>query len=410
MNKIIILPGHANGVFFLNELNFIKKYFDEVVVITYPGNKKEYDEISKARGFKYKIVDNNILKTIFDINFYKLIFRKESKIEIAKYFNLTKIGLLRLGYILYYGQFYVNAKRIIDYEVNLSCDDNIILYSFWFSRGAYTIANYNLKRNSNIKKIISRAHRYDLYEDRNKSNYLPFRDFINNNLDELHFISEHGLQYYLNKQENSAQIVKCLISRLGTFNIDRISKKCHLKKQICIASCSAIIPVKRLDLIIDVMSKINIPFTWIHIGTGTDSNKIESYAREKLSSGEFNFLGHIDNSNILKVYEKYDVDFFINMSDSEGIPVTIIEAMSMGIPVIARNVGGTNEIVNAETGVLINDVENMDSVMDTINKEVQSRVTDITGYEIKSSACINMWNTNYNAFKNYDDFFKRLLN
>ena len=31
---------------------------------------------------------------------------------------------------------------------------------------------------------------------------------------------------------------------------------------------------------------------------------------------------------------------FINMSDSEGVPVSIMEALSIGIPVIARAVGG----------------------------------------------------------------------
>lgn len=41
------------------------------------------------------------------------------------------------------------------------------------------------------------------------------------------------------------------------------------------------------------------------------------------------------------------------MSDSEGIPVSIMEAMSFGIPVIARNVGGMSEIVNEENGLLL---------------------------------------------------------
>lgn len=41
------------------------------------------------------------------------------------------------------------------------------------------------------------------------------------------------------------------------------------------------------------------------------------------------------------------------MSLSEGIPVSIMEAISFGIPIIATNVGGNAEIVNDETGVLI---------------------------------------------------------
>ena len=48
-----------------------------------------------------------------------------------------------------------------------------------------------------------------------------------------------------------------------------------------------------------------------------------------------------------------DFDLFVNMSLSEGIPVSIMEAISFGIPIIATNVGGNAEIVNDETGVLI---------------------------------------------------------
>ncbi len=43
---------------------------------------------------------------------------------------------------------------------------------------------------------MSRAHRYDLYLDRNELNYLPFRYYIDKNLDQIHFISEAGLKYY----------------------------------------------------------------------------------------------------------------------------------------------------------------------------------------------------------------------
>ena len=44
---------------------------------------------------------------------------------------------------------------------------------------------------------------------------------------------------------------------------------------------------------------------------------------------------------------------FINVSSTEGIPVSIMEAMSFGIPVIATAVGGTPEIVNNENGYLL---------------------------------------------------------
>ncbi|MGZ5247769.1 MAG: glycosyltransferase, partial [Flavitalea sp.] len=47
-------------------------------------------------------------------------------------------------------------------------------------------------------------------------------------------------------------------------------------------------------------------------------------------------------------------DLFLNVSESEGVPVSIMEAMSAGLPVIATNVGGTREIVDGSNGVLVN--------------------------------------------------------
>ena len=66
-----------------------------------------------------------------------------------------------------------------------------------------------------------------------------------------------------------------------------------------------------------------------------------------------NFSVNFENERVHKFYSEQPVDVFINLSDSEGLPVSIMESMSYGIPVIATDVGGTREIVNEKTGFLI---------------------------------------------------------
>jgi glycosyltransferase involved in cell wall biosynthesis len=47
-------------------------------------------------------------------------------------------------------------------------------------------------------------------------------------------------------------------------------------------------------------------------------------------------------------------DFFVLNSTHEGLPHAILEAMALGLPVIATAVGGTPEVVrDGETGLLI---------------------------------------------------------
>ena len=64
--------------------------------------------------------------------------------------------------------------------------------------------------------------------------------------------------------------------------------------------------------------------------------------------------GFQDNEKIMDFYRNNPIDIFINVSTNEGVPVSIMEAISFGIPIIATNVGGTNEIViNNITGWLV---------------------------------------------------------
>ena len=84
---------------------------------------------------------------------------------------------------------------------------------------------------------------------------------------------------------------------------------------------------------------------------------------------------------ILNKYESHEVDIVISSSISipdvfEGIPVSLMEAMSYGIPVIATNSGGTNELVNGESGILVkqNDAEALSNAIIDLLKKPEYRI------------------------------------
>ena len=71
------------------------------------------------------------------------------------------------------------------------------------------------------------------------------------------------------------------------------------------------------------------------------------------------FSGNIDHQELLNKYENYKVDIVVITSISttnipEGIPVSLMEAMSYEIPVIATDCGGTKELVDGQSGILVN--------------------------------------------------------
>ena len=65
------------------------------------------------------------------------------------------------------------------------------------------------------------------------------------------------------------------------------------------------------------------------------------------------FKGHVTNREILHFYRHNHITCFLSTSESEGLPYSIIEAVSFGIPVFACDVGGIAEIVKEDIGRLL---------------------------------------------------------
>src|SRR5690606_35919751 len=81
---------------------------------------------------------------------------------------------------------------------------------------------------------------------------------------------------------------------------------------------------------------------WHHFGDGPQMSLLEREKSEiSIKNLTITLHGRVENSKIYDFYRYNPVDLFINLSSSEGIPVSIMEAISCGIPVVATNVGGT---------------------------------------------------------------------
>ena len=407
MRKLIVLPGKVDSPFFLNELEYLRKGFDEVIIFSYPVSRNVIRIIQNKYKIKCKILKTKIF-SLNNIKYYmRWLKRERVKKEIKTKVKFSRDGILKLVYILLYGKFAVTAYQMLEKEVEKAeKDTQIYLYSYWLSRPAYALSYFKELNSEKIYKTFSRAHRYDLYEYVNDLKYLPFRQSIADSIDAIYFISEDGLRYFKNCTDIKKNDLKLMLNYLGTYNKRGLCKNVDKKDEIIIASCSAIIPVKRLDLIIEVLEKIRtVKITWVQIGEGELFNKIRKEAEIRLPHIEVDFLGYVNNSRIIDLYVEKDVDYFINLSDSEGIPVSIMEAMSVGIPVIARNVGGISEIVNENNGCLLDD--NYD--IDTIINFIELRVKEINIYKKYSEAAKEYWFKHFNAETNYKQFINEVI-
>ena len=112
-------------------------------------------------------------------------------------------------------------------------------------------------------------------------------------------------------------------------------------------------PIKNHKLLFDAFKFVvrEIPNArLLVVGTGEIKKELENYVQSLGLNGYVDFLGsRTDVSYILNA-----IDLFVLSSDSEGLSMSILEAMGMGLPIIATNVGGNSELIkNGITGILV---------------------------------------------------------
>jgi hypothetical protein len=403
---LIIFPGEIDNIFFINEIRYAKQNFDRVIAFVYKDNKDNYDVIASKYDIEYVVIDVFSAKSLLNVT---KVLSSENRAEFSHELKLVyrqkdkwSIKIKKIGYVLFHCFFALQCYR--EFLKLKLFDYDIYLYSYWMSRGA-TACSY-IKNRCNVKAFVTRAHRYDLYEERNSLNFLPFRKYIWESVDSISFISEHGREYYKNKYKVIDEKLK--LSYLGVRSNEKYRKKVDHKNRIDIVSCSNVIEVKRLDLIIEFLSKLTIDFHWYHIGDGELLNKITKLAKIKLSPGTYEFIGRLDNEKIVPFYFNHDIDYFINLSDSEGLPVSIMEAFSIGIPAIARPVGGIRELVDEETGFLLDaDITN-DNAFSQAREFIYMRLKEPKRYQVFSENAFLKWKNFFERDKNYSDFYNYL--
>ena len=134
---------------------------------------------------------------------------------------------------------FINAKLL-----NEDPSQNIVFYSYWLKTGAHAISL--LEYRNSIK--IARAHGSDLYEERTISGYLPLMTFTAKKLTAIFFTSRHGMDYFSEKTKIKSE--GFIVSRLGVSRPESGDIKHHISGEYVIVSCSNMIPLKRIELLI----------------------------------------------------------------------------------------------------------------------------------------------------------------
>lgn len=409
MNLILITNDYPFGKkesYIEPELELSAAFFNRINIIT--SSKFKDSRNTPSNITVHKIRRSYKFLTCFLYAFISLL-KKQTRFEIKKmacYFgHLNVLKSIFKAYMKEH-RFYLYMQN------NLNNSQDTLLYSYWLNESVLPLIKYSKKHKM---PVISRAHGYEV---RYKESYIPFRQTIEDSINEIFFISDQGKRQYFeminffNLKENE-QCIKT-VSKLGTINVSDYVKDNKNPQKLVIVSSSLVYPLKRLDLIIDIIKRTekllpDIKIEWHHFGDGPEFESIKSSALNNLKRSKVIFHGQVNNKYLINFYRKNYVDLFINTSDSEGIPVSIMEAESFGIPIIARNVGGVSEIVNSNIGLLIDSNSN-EEIIDIASKYIKK----LASFNEKELLLLRktvriFWQSNYNAFMNFDVFFRYLL-
>ena len=383
-------PYGIGEQFLETEIKYLSKSFDQIFIIPLQISRKKrclpenveviklhFEPPPKSKGF------GNIGKWfIYCLN--DIIRSKNKK-------NMLHL-LSKLSYYAGVLYDYLDRNKIT----------NAIHYTYWFDHHATLLSI--LKSKNKIQYFISRAHGYDLYNERRNEGYIPFRKLQLQYVTKLCLISRNGLKYITEKYPKYK--TKYKLSYLG-INNDISSTEGKQTPPYLLVSCSRIVDIKRVDKIVESLALIkDIPVKWAHFGDGPLFGEIKKLACQLLPDNiEVVFYGHVDNKDIYNFYLTEKVDCFINLSSTEGLPVSIMEAISFGIPVVATDVGGSCEIVTSKVGTLLHSDFEVEDARDAILEILLTKSRD----SLFRNGVYEFWRENFNADRNYPDFIDNIL-
>ena len=137
-----------------------------------------------------------------------------------------------------------------------------------------------------------------------------------------------------------------------------------------IVSCSNVVPLKRVSMIFEAINQIDkFKIRWYHFGDGVCFEDLKEKVASSNCKHNVILMGRKSNETIMNFYKSTPVHLFINLSTSEGIPVSMMEALSFGIPCLGTDVGGVHEIIkNNVNGYLIPEDSSVKDVSEEIVK------------------------------------------
>lgn len=269
-----------------------------------------------------------------------------------------------------------NSKKIVNYYHSLGRNPDILVF-----HSVYDSYQYLKKYGKDNKRIVQFIHADSAkmgmafaYFPKLKGTFVErqmnkLHKYVVDNADRVISISEIAANNFIEEYPQIKNKVVAIVN--GIEDIDDSQKKLieearrreynHKYRLIC---CGSINGRKGQSIVVHALSKMNSEkLNEIHltlVGDGPEKKELEEFVKDHDLLNNVSFTGAVSNEKVFEYLATSNI--YVLMSSSEGLPISIVEALRCGLPVIATNVSGIPETVeNCQNGILID--RNEDSLM-----------------------------------------------
>lgn len=402
MKSLILIdtqfPFRGGEPFLESELPVTADRFDRVLI--FPADVVTGDRQTRI------VAEENV--DVYPFENEKPALRK-AKAAVRGLFGMTRMrgGLKTRFWDAYFeAAAKAQAKKIIRILEGyaFSPEDEIVVYSYWLyipARIAVELKRFFQKKGIPVR-AVSRAHGFDIHEKYSGKGYLPQRQLLLRELNRVYACSRDGASCLCRKFP--AYTDKVGVSLLGTSDHGLCTES---RRPFRIVSCSRLVALKRVELIAEAMVLLisrGFDICWTHLGDGDQMQKVRDRIPEGMED-RIHLPGAVPNTEVLDFYRDNPTDLFVNVSASEGLPVSIMEAISFGIPVIATDVGGTGEIVTEQAGTLLPPDITAEALAEHIAAYYNADPEQSKGLRLSAR---RFWEENFEAKTNYEKFVDEL--
>ena len=145
----------------------------------------------------------------------------------------------------------------------------------------------------------------------------------------------------------------------------------RFKEPLMFVTTARLIPHKRIDEVIKVLSRLPGDYKFVVIGEGSELIRLKILTKDLKLSNHIFFLGKISSDLLYEILALSSV--FISWSAEEGAPNSFVEALHFGLPIVSASVGGIPEMFTpGSKAAILLDPDDTDRLYDCLENLLKS--------------------------------------